>query len=166
MQTTLATRFWGKVLRGDNTSCWAWSGSRDAHGYGRIYGWHHRDGSKRVMRAHRVAWELFNGPIPTGMHICHHCDNTQCCNPSHLFLGTPADNSSDKVAKGRQSRGPARSATTRGRMNGNAKLTDAAVRRIRERVSAGESRVSIARSLGVDATTVSLVALRKRWGHV
>ncbi|MGH7024521.1 MAG: HNH endonuclease signature motif containing protein [Caulobacteraceae bacterium] len=51
--------------------------------------------------AHRLAWELANGPIPDGLLILHKCDNPVCCNPDHLFLGTAADNHADCAAKGR-----------------------------------------------------------------
>ena len=53
------------------------------------------------IRAHRRAWEAFYGPIPTGMHVLHHCDNPPCVNVNHLFLGTDADNNADMMAKGR-----------------------------------------------------------------
>lgn len=71
-----------------------WTGAT-LKGYGQI-------GDGRCLRyTHRVAWELVNGPIPDGMHVCHHCDNPPCCNVDHLFLGTDADNNADMIAKGR-----------------------------------------------------------------
>jgi len=54
-----------------------------------------------VIRTHRLAWELANGPIPDGLSVLHHCDNPPCCNVEHLFLGTQTDNHADMVAKGR-----------------------------------------------------------------
>ena len=72
---------------------WIGSGSR---GYGAIK----IDGV--THRAHRVAWELAHGFIPAGLFVCHRCDNPRCINVEHLFLGTPADNNNDKIAKGRQ----------------------------------------------------------------
>jgi hypothetical protein len=58
-------------------------------------------GDRKMLRAHRVAWELNNGPIPEGVEICHRCDNPPCCNPDHLFAGTKADNMRDMSRKGR-----------------------------------------------------------------
>lgn len=58
-----------------------------------------------MRRVHQVAWILTNGPIPPGMGVLHRCDNQPCCNPSHLFIGTQADNVADMVAKGRHRNG-------------------------------------------------------------
>jgi hypothetical protein len=52
------------------------------------------------MAAHRIAWILSHGPIPDGMYICHHCDTKACVRPSHLFVGTAADNTHDAMEKG------------------------------------------------------------------
>lgn len=75
--------------------CWEWQRYRLWTGYGRMS----VDG--RMANAHRVAYELYKGPIPAGMYLCHHCDNPPCCNPEHLFAGTAQDNADDARAKGR-----------------------------------------------------------------
>lgn len=56
----------------------------------------------RNQWAHRVAFNLYKGPVPDGKCICHHCDNDACVNPNHLFLGTQVDNINDMLRKGRQ----------------------------------------------------------------
>lgn len=104
---------WGADLAGDVagfpimdtmellTPCTEWTGCRMKNGYGRLY----PKGMKgRSVLAHRQAWEEAYGPIPPGLFVCHRCDNPPCVNPSHLFLGTNADNMRDKVEKGRASR--------------------------------------------------------------
>lgn len=86
-------RFYNKVNK--TNSCWLWTGSLTGNGYGKI------NIDKKYISTHRLAWELVNGPIPEGMHICHTCDTRLCVNPEHLFLGTPKDNAMDREQKGR-----------------------------------------------------------------
>ena len=88
-------RFWARVnTSGGPNTCWPWTGARLNRGYGQVYQPNHK------LLAHRVAWELECGPIPDGMSVLHQCDNPPCCNPAHLFLGTQADNISDRDQKG------------------------------------------------------------------
>ena len=75
--------------------CLEWTGVAHKRGYGRI------TINSKSVQTHRLAWELANGPIPDGMFICHTCDNPPCCNPDHLWPGTNAENTADKVTKGR-----------------------------------------------------------------
>lgn len=95
--------FWSRVQIGGNDECWPWLGAKKAAGYGNIT---IESGVVRTtIGSHRLAWEYANGrSVPTGMCICHRCDNPPCCNPKHLFLGTQADNMADKIAKGRDPR--------------------------------------------------------------
>lgn len=96
----LAERFWRRVDK--SGPCWIWTGAQGHHGYGRIgIGGH--DGP--TVLAHRVAWELSNGPVPEGLCVLHRCDNPPCVNPDHLFVGTQADNIRDCKEKGRMRNG-------------------------------------------------------------
>lgn len=86
-------RFWAKVQKG--TDCWVWIGACSSFGYGSLS----IKGAKKV--AHRFAWERANGPIPAGLYVLHRCDNPRCVRVEHLFLGSKAENTADKIAKGR-----------------------------------------------------------------
>lgn len=96
MRLSLNERFVGKIQKGGLDDCWPWLAGCDADGYGRFKVGHW------VVKAHRMAYELFKGKIPAGLQIRHSCDNPPCCNPAHLLLGTNFDNMRDKIERGRQ----------------------------------------------------------------
>lgn len=159
----LADRFWTKVdkngpipaHRPDLGHCWLWTAARMRAGYGRFAISH-----GEIRFAHRVSYEMANGPIPDGNNVCHTCDNPPCVNPGHLGAEVQAVNLEDMDRKGR--RRPAR-----GVRSASAKLTEEIVVSLRQRYAAGGvTKVSLARELGVSATTVSLIVRGKKWKHV
>lgn len=96
-------RFETKYVVEPSSGCWLWTGAIVPFGYGKMSRGRRGGG---LEPAHRVAWRLFNGPIPFGMSVLHRCDVPACVNPNHLFLGTQADNIHDAMAKGRHSKPP------------------------------------------------------------
>ncbi len=120
----------------------------DRAGYGRLK-W-----QLRPQQAHRLAWESARGAIPDGLNVLHHCDTPACINTDHLFLGTHADNSADRVAKGRQARGE---------RVGGAKLTTAQVLEIRG--MAGSQR-EIAERFDVAPSLICEIKRRGIWKHL
>jgi hypothetical protein len=147
--TTTEARFYAKV---DTTGdCWVWTGQKIPSGYGRFT----MQGRRHM--AHRAAYTLFVGNIPDGMDVLHRCDNPPCCNPDHLFLGTDADNTYDKLMKGRMARGEG---------IGMAKLSELDVQDLRQLHASGMSFARLAPLYGVDSTTVRRAVLRIAWRHV
>lgn len=118
---TFPTRFWDRADQSSGPlSCWPWTGMLDAKGYGVV----RRPGFQRQQIASRVAYELANGVIPTGLIVRHRCDNPKCVNPGHLELGTHKDNSDDKISRGR-------GRWAKGEQVGSSRLTSEQVRAIK-----------------------------------
>ena len=142
-------RFWNHVNK--TADCWLWTASTDRDGYGTF-------GANGVTyRAHRLAWMLANGEIPSGFILLHSCDTPNCCNPAHLSIGTHQDNVIDRLRKGRGAKGES--------MN-TAKLTEADVIKIREVFASGISGFVIAEQYDVLPCTIYRIASGKYWRHV
>lgn len=146
---SLPERFDAKWKLDETTDCWMWTGAkvaRSAAYYQPIIGtWR-----GRTENAHRIAWLLYRGDIPNGLHVLHRCDRPLCVNPEHLFLGTHQDNMDDMIAKGRNC----------------TKLTAEKVIAIRQRYDAGERPKDLAVEYGVTPTLIAYVGKRKNWRHI
>jgi hypothetical protein len=113
-----------------------------------------RDRKPRI--ASRVAYGIAFGVIESGKCVLHRCDNPACCNPTHLFLGTKADNTHDMISKGR-----ARGAE--GVKHHNHRLTEDQVRGIRAAIG---PRRAIAERFGISPYHVSSIRLGRKWKHL
>jgi hypothetical protein len=151
LSKSLEQRFWEKVDKspghGPSGDCWLWTACKNEKGYGRF--------DRRF--AHRVAFELTDSFIPTGLFILHSCDNPHCVNPAHLRPGTKLENKHDSIKKNRHSYGE---------KHGRAILTEKMVLEIRRLRAKGMSGLKIAALLGVNYRAVYRVANREFWKHV
>jgi hypothetical protein len=129
-------------------------GSLSSYGYIKIG---RRNGPE--MLAHRLIWEIVNGPIPEGMQI-NHINGIKTDNRiANLELVTPQQNSAHAYRTGLSKR-------MIGEQNGQARLTNAKVRSIRALLASGDSQASIAARFDVCASTVSLISSGKKWRDV
>ena len=173
-------RFWQKVSKSDG--CWEWTACKGRRDYGLFYN------GKKLVVAHRFAWEITNGPIPDGLFVCHQCDNTKCVRPDHLWLGTHEQNMTDRNDKGRSASGERHVSRThpevlmrgdthyarteperlaRGEQHGMTTLTAAQVIAIREAYgTGGPSYGELAKRYSVDRGTICNIVRRKTWKHV
>lgn len=129
----------------DEQGCWIWNRGTCGQGYGKLK----RDGA--YVSSHRLSYEHHKGEIPKGMLVCHTCDVRACINPEHLFLGTMSDNMRDCSQKGRSGGGG----------GGSPRLSASEKGEICQRVSCGESKRAVARSIGVSQGAITYWVNRK-----
>jgi hypothetical protein len=144
-----------RITPGSPDECWPWQAGTNRNGYG-VFTHQHE-----YYYAHRVSYEFYHGPIPEGLGVLHSCDNPICCNPYHLRAGTPKDNASDMVSRGRD-----RHVSFRGEDHANAKLTIEQVRTIRRLADEGMNQTQIGKMFGVSQSSVMAIRTRRTWKHV
>ena len=158
-------RFWGHVDKKSETECWVWKKALCQRGYGKF------QVGRKETKAHRLALVASGFEIPEGMFSCHKCDNPPCCNPNHLFIGSPADNQRDMANKGRSCIGEKNPSKTRpelfrGERNHGHKLTEKIVSQLRENPPIGANMNSEALKYSVSASVLRGAILGDTWKHL
>jgi len=137
-------RFWQKVEK-NPSKCWIWKGAtlnKSKYGQFKI--------NNKNQLSHRVSWIIHYGEIPIGKDVLHKCDNPQCVNPSHLFIGSHKENMMDKTKKGRA----------------HSKLSASDIKNIRIKISNGESMCSIAKTYKVGHHAICDIRDGITWSHI
>jgi HNH endonuclease len=147
MENSVEERFLTKVRWTEGWCPWTWIGCGNVYGQLRV--------DDKMRFAHKIAYELFVGPIPEGMLVLHDCDNPLCVWPGHLHLGTYSDNAKEAYERGRSSQ--------TGEDNTFHKLTEEDVIVIRR---SNESSRRLAKQFGVDKSTILRVKSGEAWSHV
>lgn len=137
--------------------CWEWQGKLNNCGYGCFQ--ETVDGKKTEVRSHRRSYEIFKGSIPEGMQVCHSCDNPCCCNPEHLWLGTPKENTEDSFKKNRRP-------TTKKRADAAGKLKEEQVIEMRELYKNGMGQKEIQEKYGISQAQTSGILTYRFWKHI
>lgn len=162
--------------------CWLWLKSKTHDNYGLFWL------NDKYETSHRVSYKFFRGDIPEGKFVLHTCDNPNCVNPYHLYIGTHQDNMKDRQNRNRQAQGEKHGSvtkpeklsrgenhwthtnpelTTKGSKNGSAKLNEDDVLELRTLFSTGQHSVTeLAKKYNVTHNLISLIVHNKAWKHV
>ena len=151
-------RFWSLVEKRDDHECWIFTGAVLRNGYGTFKAGSRLDGTRRNVGAHRYCCEITKRRMGPGEFALHHCDNKRCVNPSHLYIGSRADNARDASERGLLGRGG-----RAGSLNSRAKLTEAQVLEIR---ASTDRNADLARRFGVSNTHIGWIKSGRSWGHL
>lgn len=157
---TVHERFERSYFPDPNSGCWIWLGHLSkTTGYGQFMLDCRVD--TRSIGAHRAAYVLHKGEIPSGMQVCHRCDMRWCVNPNHLFLGTASENMRDAARKGRMTwKSATRPGLPRGESHHQAKLTWSDVDAIRASAMTG---VELAKKYRMSAKSISRIRRNESW---
>lgn len=142
-------RYWSKVSILDDNSCWEWKAGCFPCGYGQFW----LCGTN--VPAHRIACFLFYGDA--GQNCCHTCNNILCCNPKHLYPGTPKTNSIDRSRDGH---------TRNGEKVNTAKLVPSQVIQIIELSNKGMTQVELSKLFKINQTCISKILRGEHWKHI
>jgi len=144
--------FWQLVEAGQPGECWRWRGTKNPKGYSNQI---EIAGRGEQRRAHVWAYVLLLGDVPEGQCVCHNCDNRECVNPLHMFLGSRSENHADMVSKGRHACGE---------KNGAARLAKVVALQIRERYErGGVTQKQLAEEFGISRAQVSNITRGHQW---
>ena len=144
-------RFWKYAQAGNKDECWEWQGVINWLGYGCF------QLNYKMVKAHRVSWEIHKGEIPPGLKALHRCNNRRCINPHHLYLGTQSDNIKQAVRDGTLK-------PMQGESHPRHKLTTEQVLVIR--ASHNLSYRELASKYHVSRITIGEIMTRRSWKHV
>jgi len=145
-------RFWTNVDIGEPDDCWFWLRSQHSNGYGQVA--LRIDNRNRILKAHKVAWEIHNNQrLTPNVRAWHNCSNRLCCNPRHVIV------QSDNLITADLPHG------ARGEQHGNAKLTERQVKIVKYRLNALTTR-EIADTMRVSFHTIWDIRKGITWRHV
>lgn len=148
---SVINRFWKYLDKRNKYNCWNWTGSVCKRGgYGQL------NDRGKLLKSHRLSYELHNGKIKKGSHICHTCNNPLCCNPVHLYQGDNFTNTKDRMNAGTQFSIP----ILKGEKSPSSKIKWEDVLFIRKSILNG---VQLSKIFRISRTSISNIRRNKTW---
>lgn len=145
--------FLSKVIKQQDNACWKWNGAKFPTGYGQMFF------MGKCINASRASWIIHYGLIKNKLWVLHKCDNPECTNPEHLFLGTCKDNVRDSINKGRR-------IITNGDHRKESKLNSQKVIEIRRLINQNTPYKEIMEKFSISMASISGIKNYRTWKHV